>query len=86
MKQAREIASYVWGFLRRKAVSIRFRSTGRQLESVVERGERMAVPNLRVPGPVLDPDRSAEEPEGLSNLVLQEALVREVQFDGPVGE
>src|SRR4051812_47140487 len=39
-----------------------------------------------IPRPVLDPDGSAKKSECLANLVLQKALIREVQFYFAVGE
>jgi biopolymer transport protein TolR len=36
--------------------------------------------------PVLDPNRSADEPEGVADLILQESLIGKVQFYGTVCE
>src|SRR5229473_3665214 len=46
----------------------------------------MRVAALRISGAVFDPDWCANKAEGFADLVFQEALVGEVEFDGAVGE
>jgi hypothetical protein len=41
---------------------------------------------LRISRAVLDPDRRAHESEGVSDLILEESLIGEVQLHAAVGE
>src|SRR5271165_906662 len=55
------------------------------IDLALQPGSRRDLPPL-VARAVLDPDRRADKPEGRPNLVLQKALIREVQLHRPVGE
>jgi hypothetical protein len=41
---------------------------------------------LRIPCPILNPDRRADEAKRFADLIFQKSLVREVQFHGAVGK